>query len=96
MLSFFSQVYKAHFCMKQERVNSKIFTPKGPWNADVSEVLVFYAEINKIWECLKRARGDGPKPNCWVIVRVTTCILVCLDTLSMWGECTCVWVAPLG
>lgn len=43
---FLTQVYKVHFCMKQERGNSKIFPPKGPRNADVSEVLVFYAEIN--------------------------------------------------
>jgi hypothetical protein len=28
-------------------VNSKVFAPKRPRNADVSEILVFYARINK-------------------------------------------------
>jgi len=43
---FFTQVYKVYFRMKQERVNSKVFAPERPRNADVSKVLVFSARIN--------------------------------------------------
>jgi len=35
-----------YFRMKQERVNSKVFAPERPRNADVSKVLVFSARIN--------------------------------------------------
>lgn len=33
-------------------------------------VVLFHMDrFAKIWQCLKRARGDGSKPNCWVIIR---------------------------
>jgi hypothetical protein len=32
-------------------------------------VVLFYLDrFAKIWQCLKRARWDGPKSNCWVII----------------------------
>src|SRR5436190_24365459 len=50
---FFTQVYKVYFRMKQERVNSKVFAPERPRNADVSKVLVFSARINKTTKVLE-------------------------------------------
>jgi len=47
MLSFFTQVYRVHLYIRQEKMNSKVFIPKRPRNADVSATLAFSTAIYK-------------------------------------------------
>ena len=54
---FSTQVYRVYLCRKQERVNSKVFAPKWPRNADSSATLAFSTAVYKIIRVLGKLKS---------------------------------------
>src|SRR2546423_9642350 len=66
---FSTQVYRVHFCRRQEKGNSKVFAPKRPRNADISATLVFSTAV---YNRLLAAISFGAKRDLYEVAQFCT------------------------